>query len=130
MRTASIYIGAWFGMILLALLNGALRVALIGRYVSELRAHQLSTLSLIALFSVYIRFIVGRFPPESSAQAAAIGAIWVVMTVTFEFLFGHYVSGYPWNALFRDYNLLAGRIWILVLIWTGIAPFVFYRIQS
>jgi hypothetical protein len=54
---------------------------------------------------------------------------WLVLTVIFEFLFGHFVMGHPWSSLFHDYNLLAGRVWVLVLIWIAAAPSIFYRIQ-
>ncbi len=54
----------------------------------------------------------------------------LVMTIAFEFLFGRLVSGCSWNDLLHDYNLCAGRVWVLVLIWTAIAPYVFYRLRS
>ena len=65
-----------------------------------------------------------------SVPALAIGGIWLALTVAFEFLFGHYVMGHPWSRLFHDYNLLEGRLWVLVLVWTFIAPYVFYRLGS
>ena len=33
----------------------------------------------------------------------------------FELGFGHWVAGHPWSRLLADYDLLAGRIWVLVL---------------
>ena len=30
--------------------------------------------------------------------------------------------------LFADYNITKGRVWILVLIWTLLAPFTFYHL--
>ena len=38
-----------------------------------------------------------------------IGAAWVVLTVIFEFGFGHYVDGKSWSELLENYNLPAGR---------------------
>ena len=51
------------------------------------------------------------------------------MTILFEFLFGHFIAGHPWSHLFHDYNLLAGRLWVLVLLWTAITPYLFYRMR-
>jgi len=51
------------------------------------------------------------------------------LTVAFEFLFGHFVMGNPWEALLHDYNLVAGRVWVLVLTWIAVAPIIFHRIQ-
>ena len=56
-----------------------------------------------------------------------IGMVWLAMTVAFEFLFGHYVAKRPWRDLFLDYNLFAGRVWLVVLVWVTIAPYVFYQ---
>lgn len=51
-----------------------------------------------------------------------IGALWVAMTVAFELLAGHYLFGNTWERLLADYNVLRGRIWVLVLITTFLAP--------
>ena len=48
--------------------------------------------------------------------------IWVALTVAFEFLAGHYLFGTPWPVLLADYRLSEGRVWILVLASTLLAP--------
>jgi len=32
--------------------------------------------------------------------------------------------------LFQDYNLLAGRVWLLVLVWTTVLPTLLYKFRS
>jgi hypothetical protein len=51
-------------------------------------------------------------------------------TIAFEFLFGHYIADHPWSKLFQDYNILAGRVWAVVLLWVALAPWLFYRLQK
>ena len=116
-------------MIFIAIANGALREFTYGKHLSELRAHQVSTLTGILFFGVYIWALTRIWRLESAAQAIIIGIIWVGLTVAFEFISGHYVVGNPWSRLLRDYNIFAGRVWILVPIWLSIAPWLFYRIQ-
>ena len=130
MRTIIIYAASWTGMVILAIVNGAVREKVYGPFMGELSAHQLSTLSGIILFGVYIWILTGICRIETSNQAFVIGIMWVIMTVLFEFMFGHFIMKHPWTKLFHDYNLLEGRVWLLVLIWTAIAPYVFYRIRS
>jgi len=113
-------------MLLLAVLNGALRDLGYKKHVGDLTAHQISTVTLIILFAFYIGYIIHRFPPSSSIQAILIGTIWVVLTLSFEFSFGRY-RGNSWSALFADYNILKGRIWILIPLWILIAPYLFYK---
>ncbi|MDY6953749.1 MAG: hypothetical protein SWE60_19755 [Thermodesulfobacteriota bacterium] len=52
------------------------------------------------------------------------------MTILFEFLLGHFLLGHSWGRLFHDYNLLKGRLWSLLLVWTALAPYLFYRVRS
>src|SRR3972149_379025 len=124
------YVLAWIPMVLIAIANGALREATYGKLMSELQAHQISTLSGLLLFSAYIWIVIRTWRPDTSKQAITVGLIWLVLTVAFEFLFGHYVVGHPWSKLLYDYNVFSGRVWVVVLIWVTVAPDVFYRLQQ
>jgi len=129
MKTILIYIFAWFGMVVLTIANGIIRERFYGQFMPDLSAHQLSTLIAIILFGVYIFIITGVFQIQSGKQAVTIGGMWLIMTVIFEFGFGHFVVGHSWTRLSMDYDILHGRVWILVLVWTFIAPYVFYRLR-
>ena len=130
MTTLAIYAVSWIGMVILAILNGAVREKIYGPFMRDLSAHQLSTFIGLILFGLYIWILTGIYRIESSSQAFVIGGMWFIMTISFEFIFGHFIMGHPWSKLFHDYNLLKGRIWLLVLIWTAVAPYVFYRVRS
>ncbi len=121
------YLLFWFPMIVIAVLNGTVRDFVYKTYLGELPARQLSTITLILLFAAYIWFVISRYPPASPTQAIYIGALWLVLTLIFEFGMG-YMTGKTWPQMFEDYNLLKGRIWVLVPIWVAIAPYFFYRI--
>jgi hypothetical protein len=123
------YLVSWIPGIPIAIANGLIRTSLYMQFLTELRAHQLSALSFIVLFGFYVWFALKWLKLSSAQKALQLGLIWLVLTVGFEFLFGHFVMGNPWASLFHDYNLLAGRVWVLVLIWITAAPSVFYRIQ-
>lgn len=124
------YIIAWVPMVLIAIANGFLRENLFAPRLSELQAHQVSTLTAVLFFGIYIWTITRIWRPDSSRQAVTVGLIWLGLTVGFEFLFGHYVVGHPWSRLFHDYNLFAGRVWVIILVWVTSAPYLFYRWQK
>ncbi len=124
------YIVAWFPMVFIAIANGALRQFAYREYLGELTAHQLSTVSGVAILGIYIWILIQRWKLSSTSEAIRIGLLWLVMTVLFEFVFGHFVMGHTWAKLLHDYNLFEGRLWIVVLIWVTIAPYVFYRFQK
>jgi hypothetical protein len=79
---------------------------------------------------VYIGLLLRKWRPESGGRALAMGVTWLVLTVAFEFLFGHYVAHHSWSRLLHDYNIVEGRIWLLVLVWITFAPLVFYRLRK
>lgn len=116
-------------MVVIAIVNGTLRDAWYGKQLSELQAHQVSTASGVLLFGLYIWMLLRIWKPASSSQALAIGFMWLGLTVAFEFLFFHYVMGHPWNRLLHDYNVFAGRVWVVILMWITVASSVFYRMQ-
>jgi hypothetical protein len=122
------YILAWVPMVLIAIANGVLREAWYGKHLSELEAHQVSTATGVLLFGAYIWVLIRIWRPESPGQAFAVGLTWLGLTVAFEFLFGHFVAGHPWSRLFHDYNIFAGRVWAIMLIWIIFAPYLFYRL--
>jgi hypothetical protein len=124
------YFIAWFPMIIIAILNGSLRQFVYAPFMNELTAHQISTFSGIILFGIYIYFVTKFWRIKTAKEAIYIGLLWLCMTILFEFVFGHYVMGHPWQRLFHDYNIFTGRIWILMLIWTTIAPYIFFRLHN
>lgn len=124
------YILLWVPMVFIAIINALIRQYGYLRFVGERAAHQISTVTGIALFGVYIGFVTGRWRIESAGQAVSIGLLWLVMTIAFEFLFGHYVAGNTWERLLLDYNLLAGRVWVFMLLWIAVAPYIMFRLRS
>jgi len=124
------YLLAWVPMVFIAIGNGILRERWYGKRLSELAAHQVSTFSAVVFFGIYIWAIIRFWPPESAEQSVQIGLYWLVLTVSFEFLFGRFVAGHSWSKLLYDYNIFSGRVWILFLVWITIAPYMFFHIQG
>ena len=120
----------WLGLAVLGVLNGIMRNALYSDTLGPLRAHQVSTVILIILIGLYTWLFSLVWKPETAKQAFSIGVIWFALTIVFEFIFGHYVIGHPWSRLFHDYNILEGRIWSLVLLWTLFAPLAVYKLRA
>ena len=123
------YLVSWIPGIPIAIVNGLFRTSLYMQFLTELHAHQLSAVSFIVLFGIYVWFVLKWLKLSSAQEAFRLGLTWLVLTVIFEFLFGHFVMGHPWSSLFHDYNLLAGRVSVLVLIWIAATPDLFYQIQ-
>ncbi len=123
------YMLAWAALAVIAIANGILREVTYGRTLPESTAHQLSTLTAIIFSGFFVWWLSRLGPLESGPQAWLVGFIWLVLTVTFEFGFGHFVAGHSWTHLFADYNLLAGRVWLLFLVWVTVMPYIFYKLR-
>lgn len=119
------YALAWVPMVAIAIGNGILREFTYGKRVSERTAHQISSFTALVLFGIYVFVLTRVWKLESFGQAVGIGALWVGLTVAFEFGFGHWVAGHSWKKLLHDYNLFAGRLWILIPLWLLLAPALF-----
>jgi len=113
---------AWFALIVLAIANGTLREFLLTPRLGSKLGHVASTLVLCALIFLVAWLLMPWIGARQSAEAWRVGALWLGLTVGFEFLVGHYVFRNSWEKLLSDYNLPQGRIWILVPIATLIAP--------
>ena len=124
------YTLAWIPMVFIAVINGAIRQFGYGRLLNELPAHQLSCLTGIGLFSLYSWILIFYWPLETAGQALTVGLIWLVLTIAFEFLFMHNGAKVPWDKLFHDYNFLAGRLWVLVLIAVFLLPYAVFKLGS
>jgi hypothetical protein len=124
------YLIAWFGMMLLAIANGALRDIVYRQQVGDLAAHQISTVILLLLFSGYLWGFFTIWPLASAQQAWMVGVLWLAMTLMFEFGFGHWVAGQSWNQLLRAYHLHEGQLWLFIPLWVLVGPYVFFRFAS
>ncbi len=117
----------WFIFPFVGILNGVLREATYKKFIGELPAHQISTATGIFFFGIIFYFIFKKWKIESRKHAILLGLIWLGLTILFEFGFGHYIMGNPWEKLLHDYNIVESRVWSLLLLWMTISPFVFYK---
>ena len=70
----------------------------------------------------------GRHPIPDAKHAWVVGMSWAVMTLGFEFGFGRLVAKLAWSELLADYDVRAGRLWVLVPLRTAVAPEVMRRL--
>jgi hypothetical protein len=111
----------WLVILVLASLNGAVRDLLVAPRIGDPLARALSTLILCGLVLWVTWLSIRWLGPRDPGAALGLGAFWVALTLTFEFAAGR-LSGKPWSVVLADYDVLRGRIWVLVPVITGLAP--------
>lgn len=116
-------LAVWSLFLVTAVTLGAVREGLIAPAFGEQAAHVIGTLLFIAAMLLIMWVFVSRIKGTvGRLDLWFIGIMWTVMTVCFEFGFFHFVAGVPWEELLADYNLFAGRLWLLVLLTTLCGP--------
>jgi hypothetical protein len=120
----------WVLMLVAASVNGAIREALLIPRMGDVIGRAVSTLTLCVVVLLLTYVTIDWIHPRSGPDAWVVGGLWVALTLAFEFLAGHFLFGNPWRQLLEDYNVLRGRIWILVLITIAVAPLVCARIRG
>ena len=115
-------LAVWCLLLLLAVLNGGVRDTWLSPRLGDTIGRALSTVLLSLLILLATWLTIRWIGPRTQGQALAVGALWVLLTLVFEFGFGHYGFGKSWDELLADYDLGRGRVWVLVLLVTFIAP--------
>ncbi len=120
----------WVILVILALLNATIREEVYGPFLTPLLAHQISTFIMIIIIFLFTYIFLGILHLQATIrQYLLLGLLWLVLTILFEFIFGHYIMGHSWDKLLADYNLLQGRIWVLVPIATALMPWIVSKIR-
>ena len=112
----------WFVTAIFAVMNGIVRENIFIPYLGESAALPVSgiTLSIIIFAITYLSFDL--FGKNGYLSYLYIGMQWVVMTLVFEFIFGHYVIGKSWSELLQVFNILGGNLFILALLVSLFSP--------
>jgi hypothetical protein len=83
----------WFGLLLVAILNGTLREMLLAPRLGVDAGHFASTVTLCAAIALVTWIAIDWVGPATATEAWTVGVIWLGLTVAFEFLGGHYLFG-------------------------------------
>jgi hypothetical protein len=115
-------LAVWGLLLVLAVVNGAVRDTWLSPALGDTAGRALSSVLLALLILLATGMTIRWIAPTTPGQAMTVGALWVGLTLAFEFGVGHYGFGKSWAELLADYDLLRGRIWLLVLVTTFVAP--------
>jgi len=122
-------VGVWVLFVIVAILNAAIRELIFTPMIGQQLALPLSGI----LLSIFIFFItLGMVPFLKVSNLSGfwlVGVFWVLLTVTFEFIFGYYIIGESWDTLFEIFNILEGNLFVLVLLVTAVSPYIAAKIR-
>jgi hypothetical protein len=120
----------WFLIACLAVVNGLLREQLLAPKLGMAVALPLSGLSLSVIVFAVTYWLFFLIRGGNASTYLLLGLQWVLMTLAFEFLFGHYVAGKSWATLRAGLNPLTGDLFSLVLVVSLLSPSVVARMKG
>lgn len=123
-------IAVWLVIVIAAIFNGAIREKLLIPFIGSDISLPLSGITLSALVFIITYVAIPFFGNVKSGVYLLIGAFWILLTLAFEYLFGHYVMGTPWHEINQVFTLLNGNLFIIVLIVTALSPWAAARLRG
>lgn len=119
----------WLLILLLAVMNGALREAV---FISQFGFQSAMLISglLLSAFILLVTFLTWPWlKVQQLSHAFGIGLFWLLLTLLFEFSFGRW-QGKSWIELLDTYRLKDGNLWPLVLLFTTLSPYITFKIRG
>ena len=117
-------LGTWALLAVVMSANGVLRETALARVLPRWLADVASAALGIAMILGVTRMLLAPARGVRGRGAATVAATWLMLTLAFEFLFGHFVDRKSWSELFANYALWRGRLWPVVLASVVAAPFL------
>ncbi len=129
-RIATKVLAIWLGILVLAIVNGALREMVLIPVLGNVPGLILSGVLLSVLILAMVYISMPWLGPGPVSRYVAIGLSWLCLTIAFEFTFGRLILGKPWPELFEAYTFQDGNIWPVVLLAVAMAPYIAARIRG
>ncbi|TGM61585.1 hypothetical protein [Leptospira adleri] len=117
----------WLLLLVFAFLNATIRELTYKNFFGEFLSHQISVFTGIVLLSIPIAGIAKFFPFSSARQSFLVGILWLILTETFEYTMIVLWSRKPNSDFFQAHDVFHGELWIFILIWIVVSPYLFYR---
>jgi hypothetical protein len=119
----------WAGILVLAVLNGALREAALIPKLGTSAGLVLSGVFLSALILAVAYLSLPWIGARRPVELVGIGLGWLALTLVFELSFGLW-QGKSWQVMLEAYTFKDGNIWSVVLVATALAPYLAAKLRG
>lgn len=119
----------WFLILVMAILNGIFREAVLYHWFGTITSQLVSGLLLSAIIIAVTYMTLPWLNARRFSELLSIGLGWFVLTIVFEFSFG-LLQGISWQVLLEAYTFKEGNIWPVVLLVTALAPLIAGKLRG
>lgn len=117
-------LAVWLVIVAIESVHGTLRELFLAPLVGDFRARQISVFTASLLILCVAWLFVRWIGAGSAARLLAAGALWLCLTMFFEFGLGLFVLGYSWERVASDYDLSRGGLMPFGLTFLALAPLI------
>jgi hypothetical protein len=120
----------WLLIIGVEIVHGAVRTLYLAPYVGDFQARQIGVFTgSVPIFAIaYV--CVPWLRASTDAALLFVGLIWLLLTLAFEFTFGPWVLGRPWDDLLLDFKIWRGGFFVIGLLFLTLAPLLASRLRA
>lgn len=119
----------WFVLMLVEFLHGTLRVLFLVPRVGDFSSRQIGVFTGSLLIFVVVYLFAPWFGPLSTRALLFVGAVWLVLTVLFEFAMGIFLFHFPLTRLLEDFNVPRGGLFPFALLFLFFCPLLVSRLR-
>ena len=120
---------AWLVILVFAVVNGLLREKLLVPGLGSLHGMVLSGVLLSGIVLAVAYLLLPWVGARGTAQFVLIGAVWLMLTLIFEFSFG-LSRGEELSAMLEAYTFHGGNLWPVVLLVTAASPWLVAKLRG
>jgi hypothetical protein len=113
----------WLLMMAIETAHGVLRNRFLVPVIGAVGAGQIGVLIGSALILAVAILTIGWIHPASERALLTIGALWLFLTLAFEFGLGH-ALGRSWAGLLADYDLSRGGLLSIGMVVLALSPWI------
>lgn len=119
----------WLVIIATETIHGILRNLFLAPITGDFHARQITVFTGALLILFISLLFVKWLKVLNKSDLLAIGFFWVCLTLIFEISLGR-LSGFSWNRILSDYNLLKGGLLPLGLFLMMLSPYTAAKIRK
>jgi hypothetical protein len=119
----------WMLMMVIESIHGVLRNRFLIPVIGVVGSSQIGVLVGSALILAIAILLIGWIHPASEGSLIKIGALWLALTLGFEFGLGR-TLGRTWDAMFADYDLSRGGLLSIGMVVLALSPWIAARIRQ
>ncbi len=120
----------WFVMVIAAVVNAGIREKLLVPAIGPYIALPVSGIVLSMLIFLAVFLTIPLAGSLTGRMYFCVGLYWVVLTLSFDLLFGYFAAGESWHEIMQVFNVRKGDLFILVLLATLISPWLSARLRG